>query len=284
MKSEIGESRPRPRWKQWLVEKLDLNSQSHADIMQALQKINEKHILPDQTTGMLQGVLEYGNLVAQDIMIPRSQVDFIHTQDAFDVILRKVTESGHSRYPVLDNEHNRVLGILLAKDLLKYSGREQSFDLQQVLRPVLMIPESQRLPTLLDDFRNSGTHMAVVIDEYSSVAGIITFEDVLEQIVGEIDDEYDMADVEINHVKHQADGRYLVEASTPIAEVNEVLGTSFDTDEYDTIAGILIDELGKIPQQGEEIKLNGFVFRIIAGDNRRIALLEVEREPEDIAA
>ena len=284
MKSEIGESRPRPRWKQWLVEKLDLNSQSHADIMQALQKINEKHILPDQTSGMLQGVLGYGNLVAQDIMIPRSQVDFIHTQDAFDVILRKVTESGHSRYPVLDNEHNRVLGILLAKDLLKYSGREQSFDLQQVLRPVLMIPESQRLPTLLDDFRNSGTHMAVVIDEYSSVAGIITFEDVLEQIVGEIDDEYDMADVEIDHVKPQADGRYLVEASTPIAEVNEVLGTSFDTDEYDTIAGILIDELGKIPQQGEEVKLNGFVFRIIAGDNRRIALLEVEREPEDIAA
>lgn len=284
MKSEIGESRPRPRWKQWLVEKLDLNSQSHADIMQALQKINEKHILPDQTIGMLQGVLGYGNLVAQDIMIPRSQVDFIHTQDAFDVILRKVTESGHSRYPVLDNEHNRVLGILLAKDLLKYSGREQSFDLQQVLRPVLMIPESQRLPTLLDDFRNSGTHMAVVIDEYSSVAGIITFEDVLEQIVGEIDDEYDMADVGIDHVKPQADGRYLVEASTPIAEVNEVLGTSFDTDEYDTIAGILIDELGKIPQQGEEVKLNGFVFRIIAGDNRRIALLEVEREPEDIAA
>jgi magnesium and cobalt transporter len=284
MKSEIGESRPRPRWKQWLVEKLDLNSQSHADIRQALQKINEKHILPDQTIGMLQGVLEYGNLVAQDIMIPRSQVDFIQTQDAFEVILRKVTDSGHSRYPVLDSEHNRVIGILLAKDLLKYSGRESSFVLQQVLRSVLMIPESQRLPILLDEFRHSGTHMAVVIDEYSNMAGIITFEDVLEQIVGDIDDEYDMADVAINHVKPQADGRYLVEASTPIAEVNDALGTSFETDEYDTIAGILIDELGKIPQQGEEVKLNGFVFRILAGDKRRIALLEVEREPEDIAA
>jgi magnesium and cobalt transporter len=126
--------------------------------------------------------------------------------------------------------------------------------------------------------------MAVVIDEYSNMAGIITFEDVLEQIVGDIDDEYDMADVAINHVKPQADGRYLVEASTPIAEVNDALGTSFETDEYDTIAGILIDELGKIPQQGEEVKLNGFVFRILAGDKRRIALLEVEREPEDIAA
>jgi magnesium and cobalt transporter len=173
---------------------------------------------------------------------------------------------------------------LLAKDLLKYSGRESSFILQQVLRSVLMIPESQRLPILLDEFRHSGTHMAVVIDEYSNMAGIITFEDVLEQIVGDIDDEYDMADVAINHVKPQADGRYLVEASTPIAEVNDALGTSFETDEYDTIAGILIDELGKIPQQGEEVKLNGFVFRILAGDKRRIALLEVEREPEDIAA
>jgi magnesium and cobalt transporter len=284
MKSEIGESRPRPRWKQWLVEKLDLNSQSHADIMQALQKINEKHILPDQTIGMLQGVLEYGNLVAQDVMIPRSQVDFIQTQDTFEVILRKMTESGHSRYPVLDSDQDKVIGILLAKDLLKYIGCEATGVLADILRPVLMIPESQRLPTLLDEFRNTGTHMAVVIDEYSRVAGIITFEDVLEQIVGEIDDEYDMADVQINQVKPQADGRYLVEASTPIEEVNAALGTSFDTNEYATIAGILIDEVGKIPQQGEEVKLSGFVFRILAGDNRRIALLEVEREPEDIAA
>jgi magnesium and cobalt transporter len=243
--------------------------------MDDLQRANEKNLLPGETVGMLQGVLEFGALQVRDIMVPRSQINFIHHADTFDQILARIADTEHSRYPVVDEDRDDLVGILLAKDLLKYIGRETEFVIDDIIRPALIVPESQRLNRLLAEFRHTRNHMAIVIDEYSGVSGLVTFEDVLEQIVGDIDDEHDDEEDVSSNVVPQDDGRFIVEAMTPIAEFNAVVGTAFDTDEFDTIAGIVINHLGKIPRQGEELVLNGWLFRILRSDSRRILLLEV---------
>lgn len=275
MKTDIGDSRPRPRWKQWLINKLDLTSQSREDLMDDLQRANEKNLLPGETVGMLQGVLEFGALQVRDIMVPRSQINFIYHEDDFTQILARIAETEHSRYPVVDEDRDDLVGVLLAKDLLKYSGREQAFKIDDIIRPALIVPESQRLNRLLTEFRKTRNHMAVVIDEYAGISGLVTFEDVLEQIVGDIDDEHDDEEDVSTNIQPQGDGRFIVEAMTPIDEFNEIVGTVFDTEEFDTIAGIVIHELGKIPRQGEEIVLMGWLFRVLRSDSRRILLLEV---------
>lgn len=275
MKTDMGDSRPRPRWKQWLINKLDLTSQSREDLMDDLQRANQKNLLPGETVGMLQGVLEFGELRVRDIMVPRSQINFIYHEDDFNAILARIIATEHSRYPVVDEDRDDLVGVLLAKDLLKYRGREVDFKIDDIIRPALIVPESQRLDRLLSEFRKTRNHMAVVIDEYAGISGLITFEDVLEQIVGEIDDEHDdETDVSTN-IQRQDDGRFIVEAMTPIDEFNETVGTAFDTEEFDTIAGIVIHELGKIPRQGEELVLMGWLFRVLRSDSRRILLLEV---------
>jgi magnesium and cobalt transporter len=281
MKSDIGDSRPRPRWKQWLIETLDLTSHSREDLIEDLQRANEKNLLPEEMVGMLQGVLEFGAQQVRDIMVPRSQINFIYHEDDFGQILQRIAETEHSRYPVVDEDRDDLVGVLLAKDLLKYIGRENEFDIDDIIRPALIIPESQRLNRLLAEFRNSRNHMAVVIDEYSGIAGLVTFEDVLEQIVGDIDDEHDDEEDASSHVQPQGDGRFIVAATTPIDEFNDRVGTSFDTGEFDTIAGIVINELGKIPRQGDEVVLDSWLFRILEGDNRRILLLEVQPHTEN---
>ena len=275
MKTDIGDSRPRPRWKQWLIKQLDLTSHCTEDLMEDLQRANEKNLLPGEMVGMLQGVLEFGALQVRDIMIPRSQINFIYHEDTFTEILARIAETEHSRYPVVDEDRDDLVGVLLAKDLLKYTGQESDFQIDDIIRPALIVPESQRLNRLLTEFRRTRNHMAVVIDEYSGIAGLVTFEDVLEQIVGDIDDEHDDEDDISSNVVPQGDGRFIVEAMTPIDEFNGVVGTSFDTDEFDTIAGIIIHELGKIPRQGEEVVLAGWLFRVLSSDSRRLLLLEV---------
>ena len=275
MKTDIGDSRPRPRWKQWLIKQLDLTSHCTEDLMEDLQRANEKNLLPGEMVGMLQGVLEFGALQVRDIMIPRSQINFIYHEDTFAEILARIAETEHSRYPVVDEDRDDLVGVLLAKDLLKYTGQESDFQIDDIIRPALIVPESQRLNRLLTEFRRTRNHMAVVIDEYSGIAGLVTFEDVLEQIVGDIDDEHDDEDDISSNVVPQGDGRFIVEAMTPIDEFNGVVGTTFDTDEFDTIAGIIIHELGKIPRQGEEVVLAGWLFRVLSSDSRRLLLLEV---------
>ncbi len=275
MKTDIGDSRPRPRWKQWLIKQLDLTSHCTEDLMEDLQRANEKNLLPGEMVGMLQGVLEFGALQVRDIMIPRSQINFIYHEDTFTEILARIAETEHSRYPVVDEDRDDLVGVLLAKDLLKYTGQESDFQIDDIIRPALIVPESQRLNRLLTEFRRTRNHMAVVIDEYSGIAGLVTFEDVLEQIVGDIDDEHDDEDDVSSNVVPQGDGRFIVEAMTPIDEFNGVVGTTFDTDEFDTIAGIIIHELGKIPRQGEEVVLAGWLFRVLSSDSRRLLLLEV---------
>lgn len=281
MKTDAGDSRPRPRWKQWLIEKFDLTSQSREDLMDDLQRVNEKNLLPNETVGMLQGVLEFGSLQVRDIMVPRSQINFIYHEDEFAQILQRIAETEHSRYPVVDEDHDDLVGVLLAKDLLKYIGRENEFDIDDIARPALIIPESQRLNRLLAEFRNTHNHMAVVIDEYSRVSGIVTFEDVLEQIVGDIVDEHDDEEDSSSNISPQDDSRYIVQAVTPVEEFNEVVGTQFSDEEFDTIAGIVIHEMGKIPRQGEEVVLAGWLFRVLRSDTRRILLLEVQPYTEN---
>jgi magnesium and cobalt transporter len=275
MKTDIGDSRPRPRWKQWLIKQLDLTSHCTEDLMEDLQRANDHNLLPGETVGMLQGVLEFGALQVRDIMVPRSQINFIYHEDNFTQILARIAETEHSRYPVVDEDRDDLVGVLLAKDLLKYTGHESNFKIDDIIRPALIVPESQRLNRLLTEFRRTRNHMAVVIDEYSGISGLVTFEDVLEQIVGEIDDEHDDEEDVSTNVVPQDDGRFLVAAMTPISEFNEIVGTAFDTDEFDTIAGIVIDELGKIPRQGDEVVLNGWLFRILSSDSRRILQMEV---------
>ncbi|MEZ5450174.1 MAG: transporter associated domain-containing protein [Thiolinea sp.] len=273
-RKQKAELKPRPRWKQWLIDRLELSSQNQFELLDELQRANDKNILHSDAIDMMQGVMEFGALQVRDIMLPRSQIDFIYHDDDFDTILQRVMETEHSRYPVFDEDRDDLIGVLLAKDLLKYIGQREEFDIDDVVRPALLVPESQRLNRLLSEFRNNRSHMALVIDEYSGVAGLVTFEDVLEQIVGDIDDEHD-AEEEEGNIRRYGEGRYVVQATTELEELNEVLGTQFSSDNYDTVAGLVITQLGKIPRQGEEIHYGNILFRVLRSDNRRILLLEV---------
>lgn len=275
MKNDSSDSRPRPRWKQWLIERLNLSTQSRDELMEELQRINKKNILPDDAVNMMQGVVNFSSLQVQDVMIPRSQVQFIGHDDDFPTILKLIAETEHSRYPVVADNREDLIGILLAKDLLRYIGRESEFAIDDIVRPALIVPETQPLSRLLAEFRNNRAHMAVVIDEYAGIAGLVTFEDVLEQIVGDIDDEYDDEEDEDPNIIQQGGGRYLVSGITPIEELNELVGIALDDEAADTVAGLMINQLGKIPRQGEETTIGDLTLRVLLGDSRRIEQIEV---------
>ncbi|MFZ1345251.1 transporter associated domain-containing protein [Thiothrix eikelboomii] len=272
--SDIASSQPRPRWKRWLIDHLDLDSQTHGQLLDDLQRANDRKILHTDEVKMIQGVLEFGSRQVREIMIPRSQISFIDHDADFQQILTAIAETEHSRYPVMNKNKDELIGILIAKDLLKYIGRAASFAMHDIVRPALLVPESQRLNRLLAEFRNSRSHMAVVLDEYAGVTGLVTFEDVLEQIVGDIDDEHD--DEEDLNIRLQAPNLYLVDATTTVSELNAVLGTHFMVEDYDTVAGLVMHAMGKIPSIGEELILDEVLFRIVESDSRRILLLEVQ--------
>lgn len=273
--NESSSSRSRPKWKQWLIERLDLTSQSRDDLWNELQRANEKNLLSGDAVGMIQGVMEFGSLQVRDIMTPRPQVEFIYHDDDLPTILKRFADTEHSRYPVIDESHDNLVGVLLAKDLLRYIGNTQDFEIDDIVRPALIVPETQPLNRLLSELRDNRVHMAMVIDEYSSIAGIVTFEDVLEQIVGDIDDEHDDEDAEDPNIIEQSNGRYVVQGMTPIEEFNELVGTAINQDLADTMAGIVIKQLGKIPRQGEEFSYQGLHFKVLRSDMRRVLLIEV---------
>jgi len=225
---------------------------------------------------MIEGVMQVDNLQVRDVMIPRSNIQFLQLDDSFHDILKVVMQAGHSRYPVFNEDRDDVEGILLAKDLLKYVGNEAAFDIDDLLRRPIIVPESQKLDILLGSFRNSRNHMAIVVDEYAGTSGVITIEDVLEQIVGEIDDEHDDVDDKLN-IREQAEGRYIVQAITEIEEFNEYFSADFKVDKFDTIGGLVTQKSGKIPQQGEEVTLAPYQFKVLRSDARRVQLLEVHK-------
>ncbi len=237
--------------------------------------------LDAEEKSMLSGVLEVSETQARDVMVPRSQMVVIDIEKEFDEILKLIVESGHSRFPVIGEDRDEVLGILLAKDLLRYFGSDEANDLtiQKLLREVAVIPESKRLNALLKEFRASHNHMAIVVDEYGGVAGLLTIEDVLEEIVGEIDDEHDQEEAAYIRADGDRDGRpcFAVRALTRIEDFNEYFDCELEDEEYDTIGGLVMHALGRLPRRGERVDVDGFEFAVIKADERRIDSLQVQR-------
>lgn len=230
---------------------------------------------------MLSGVLEVSEMQVRDVMVPRSHMIVIDIEHGFDEILPIILESGHSRFPVIGEDRDEVLGILLAKDLLRFFGTENAKDvpLRKLLRPASVIPESKRLNMLLKEFRDSHNHMAIVVDEYGGVAGLLTIEDVLEEIVGEIDDEHDHQEAEFIRPEDDHDGTpsFAVRALTRIEDFNDYFECDLEDGEYDTIGGLVMHELGRLPRRGESVKFGGFKFAVVIADKRRIDALRVQR-------
>jgi magnesium and cobalt transporter len=237
--------------------------------------------LDAEEKSMLSGVLEVSETQVRDVMVPRSHMVVIDISEDFEEILRTIVQSGHSRFPVIGEDRDEVLGVLLAKDLLRYFGSDEASDLplRKLLRPVSVIPESKRLNALLKEFRDSHNHMAIVVDEYGGVAGLLTIEDVLEEIVGEIDDEHDREEMAFIRPEGERNGQpcYAVRALTRIEDFNDFFDSELDDEEYDTIGGLVMHELGRLPRRGEKLDFGGFSFAVTKADKRRIDALQVQR-------
>jgi magnesium and cobalt transporter len=235
--------------------------------------------LDAEEKSMLTGVLEVSETQVRDVMVPRSQMVVIDIEDEFAEIIATIVESGHSRFPVIGEDRDEVLGILLAKDLLRFFGSDDEVQIRKLLRPAAVIPESKRLNALLNEFRASHNHMAVVVDEYGGVAGLLTIEDVLEEIVGEIEDEHDDEEVEFIRPDGDRNGRpsFAVRALTRIEDFNEYFTCELDDEEYDTVGGLVMHQLGRLPRRGEKVHFGGFEFAVIKADKRRIDALQVQR-------
>jgi magnesium and cobalt transporter len=249
--------------------------QDREQLLEILREASAQDILDSDALAMIEGALEVSETHVRDAMIPRSQMVVVNVEADLEEFLPRIVESGHSRFPVIGEDKDEVVGILLAKDLLPHlaSGAED-FDLAATIRPAVVIPESKRLNVLLRDFRVSRNHMAIVVDEYGGVSGLITIEDVLEEIVGEIDDEYD--EFEESLILPLGDGRYQVQALTPIDELNEMFHSNLSDDDYDTVGGLLLAEFGRVPERDDLVTLDErFQFRIIKADSRRIITLEM---------
>ncbi len=252
---------------------------NRAELIDELRTAQVNGLLGADTLPMLEGALKVTELSVDDVMVPRVQIVMIAADAPLADILAAVVESGHSRFPVHGEDKDEILGILLAKDLLKYFGNGEGFDIRAILRPAVLIPESMRLNVLLAEFRRSRNHMALVVDEYGGVAGLITIEDVLEQIVGEIDDEHDDEE-EPAQIHAQADGSWLVSALTPIEDFNEEVGAAFSDEEFDTIGGLITAEFGHLPEAGEEAGAGDFLFHVTEADDRRVQQFRVTRRPD----
>jgi len=247
-----------------------------------LREAGERGVLDGDALLMLEGVLEVADLQVRDIMVPRGQMVFVRRDQPLARILPVVVESGHSRFPVMDEDRDDIVGILLAKDLLRLTSApaRERFDIREYMRPAVFVPESKRLNVLLKEFRRNRNHMAIVVDEYGGVAGVCTIEDVIEQIVGEIDDEFDVEDDQ--NIRRDAERQFTVRGVTRIAEFNDYFGARLSEAEgFDTIAGLVMKQLGRLPRRGESASLDGFEFRVLRADRRRIEALRV-LAPHDV--
>ena len=245
-------------------------------LFELLKSSYEKNLMDADSLSMIEGVLQVSEMQVRDIMIPRSQMDVIDISHPPKKFIPFVIETAHSRFPVIEDDKNDVIGILLAKDLLKYYAGDD-FDIRDMLRPAVFIPESKRLNVLLKEFRGSRNHIAIVVDEYGGVSGMVTIEDVLEQIVGEIEDEFDFDETEDNIIQDK-NGHYRVKASTEIEDFNEYFNVSFSNDEFSTIGGLIIQAFGHLPKRDEKIIFQGFKITILRADSRKLysVLLEID--------
>lgn len=247
-------------------------------LIELLHGAFERQLMDADALSIIEGALQVSEMTAGDIMIPRAQMDVISLSDGPERFIPYVIETRHSRFPVIGENKDDVIGILLAKDLLQYYANPEEFNLREMLRPAVFIPESKRLNVLLRDFRANRNHMALVVDEYGGVAGLVTIEDVLEQIVGEIEDEYDFDETEDDILEDGTD-RHRVKAQCSIEDFNAHFGTDFDDSAFDTISGLLLREFGRLPKRGDAVRLGDLRFEVLRADSRRIYTVIVERKP-----
>jgi len=245
------------------------------ELLELLHGAFEHKLLDADALSMIEGVMSVSDMTVRDVMIPRSQMDVVSEHDDPAEFMPLLLETKHSRFPVVGENKDDVVGILLAKELLNYYANPENFDLKDTFRPAVFVPESKRLNVLLRDFRANRNHMAIVVDEYGGVSGLVTIEDVLEQIVGDIDDEYDFDESEDNVIA-EANGRFRVKAQTEIADFNTRLGTDFPDDEFDTVGGLVLQAFGRLPKRGELATIGDFRFRVVRADSRRLHTLNVE--------
>jgi magnesium and cobalt transporter len=270
------------RWLKRIAQGFVGEPQDRNELLAVLREAGQRGLVDPDALSMLEGVLEVGDLQVRDIMIPRAQMVFVRRDDPFTKLLPVVVESGHSRFPVMDEDRDDIVGILLAKDLLRLYTTEvrERFDIREFMRPVVFVPESKRLNVLLKEFRRNRNHMALVVDEYGGVSGLVTIEDVIEQIVGEIDDEFDVEDD--HNIRKEAERQFTVRGVTRIEEFNEYFGAHLSEEEgFDTVAGLLMKEFGRLPRRGDAATIDGFEFRVTRADRRRIDALRVV-PPQDV--
>ncbi|MBL38135.1 MAG: magnesium/cobalt efflux protein [Xanthomonadales bacterium] len=261
-------------WLERLGRIFGADPRSREDLLDLLREASERGLIEAETLKMIEGALEVDELQVRDAMIPRSQMVVIHKGDTLDEVLAMIIESGHSRFPVVGEDKDEIQGILLAKDLLQLVARENTdLKLADLVREPVIIPESKRLNVLLNEFRVNKNHMAIVVDEYGGVAGLITIEDVLEEIVGDIDDEHDAETVE--DIQALGEDHFLVQALTPIDDFNESFGSDFSDEEFDTIGGLVVSEFGYVPEVDEIVELGGWRFEVTAADDRRLHAMRV---------
>ena len=244
-------------------------------LIELLHGAYENNLMDADALAMIEGVLQVSEMRVGEIMIPRAQMDVVDINDAPETFIPYVIETAHSRFPVIDKDRDDIIGILLAKDLLRHYAEEDA-DIRGMLRPAVFIPESKRLNVLLKEFRSNRNHIAIVVDEYGGVAGLVTIEDVLEQIVGDIEDEYDFDETEDNIIR-ESEGVYRVKASTEIEDFNETLGADFSDEEFDTVGGLIISRFGHLPKRGESVTFDGFIFGVLRADSRRLHAVRVTR-------
>ncbi len=245
-------------------------------LLELLRSAHKRNLLDAEALSIIEGALAVSELQVRDIMIPRARMDVIDINETPDRFIPHVIATAHSRFPVIDKSRDDVIGVLLAKDLLRYYAGEEEFNVREMLRPAVFVPEAKRLNVLLREFRASRNHMAIVVDEYGGVSGLVTIEDVLEQIVGEIEDEYDF-DEASDAILLESSGRYRVKAITQIADFNAAFDTAFPDDEVDTVGGMVIAQLGRLPRRGESLVLGGLRFQVLRADSRRLYTLIVDK-------
>jgi magnesium and cobalt transporter len=269
------DSSPRPSFLERLTAWLSREPDNKEELLELLHAAYENNLLDADALSMIEGVMQVSEMQVREIMIPRAQMDVVDINDPPEKLLPYIIEAAHSRFPAIDGDRDDVVGILLAKDLLRLCTGED-VDLRDMLRPAIFIPESKRLNVLLREFRASRNHIAIVVDEYGGVAGLVTIEDVLEQIVGDIEDEYDYDEAEDNIVADEK-GTWRVKAQTEVADFNDTLDAKFSDDEYDTVGGLVVHAFGRLPKRGETVEIGGFRFQVLRADSRRLHSLKVER-------
>jgi magnesium and cobalt transporter len=275
MSDNRGERSDRPTLLERLSAFLTREPEDREELLELLHGAFEHKLLDADALSMIEGVLQVSEMTVRDIMIPRAQMDVVSIDDNPEDFLPLVLDTKHSRFPVIGENKDDVVGILLAKELLNFYRTPDSFSLRDTLRPAVFVPESKRLNVLLRDFRANRNHIAIVVDEYGGVSGLVTIEDVLEQIVGDIEDEYDFDESEDNIIA-ESGGRFRVKAQTEIADFNAHFHADFADDEFDTVGGLVLQAFGRLPKRGETATIGDFLFRVVRADSRRLYTLQVE--------